>query len=116
MKCQILCSRKNQKNNISLASAEFAQSIESVKIKMVFLFLHPNICCGYSLEKKQLGQYHNICFHGEIRKKQFLVGKKKCHCDPTRYTKVNTKTQSIQRPYIKAYQVLLTCVLLNKLI
>ena len=30
MKCQILFSRKNKKNIISLSSAEFAHSIESV--------------------------------------------------------------------------------------
>ena len=36
-----------------------------------FLFLHENICCGYSLEAPRQGafnEYHNICFHGEIRK------------------------------------------------
>ena len=37
----------------------------------VFLFLHENICCGYSLEAPRRGasnEYHKICFHGEIRK------------------------------------------------
>ena len=36
-----------------------------------FLFLHENICCGYSLEAPRQGtsnEYHNICFHGEIKK------------------------------------------------
>ena len=36
-----------------------------------FLFLHENICCGYSLEAPQRGvsnEDHNICFHGEIWK------------------------------------------------
>ena len=36
-----------------------------------FLFLHENICCGYSLEAPRRGasnEYHNICFRGEIRK------------------------------------------------
>ena len=36
-----------------------------------FLFLHENICCGYSLETPHSGaldEYHNICFCGEIRK------------------------------------------------
>ena len=36
-----------------------------------FLFLHENICCGYSLEAPCRGasnEYHNICFCGEIRK------------------------------------------------
>ena len=35
------------------------------------LVLHGNICCGYSLEAPCYGasnEYHNICFHGEIRK------------------------------------------------
>ena len=36
-----------------------------------FLFLHENICCGYSLEVLLCGaEYHNICLHGEIRKPQ----------------------------------------------
>ena len=41
------------------------------KMLTSFLFLHENICCGYSLEAPQQGasnEYHNICFHGEIRK------------------------------------------------
>ena len=36
-----------------------------------FLFLHENICYEYSLEVPQRGasnEYHNICFHAEIRK------------------------------------------------
>ena len=32
-----------------------------------FLFLHENICCGYSLEAPLMST-HNICFCGEIRK------------------------------------------------
>ena len=46
-----------------------------------FLFLHENICCGYSL--KRLGEAllmstHNICFRAEIRKVSiFFVEKKK---------------------------------------
>ena len=35
------------------------------------LFLHENICCGYSLEAPRQGasnEYHNICFCREIRK------------------------------------------------
>ena len=35
-----------------------------------FLFLHENICCGYSLgmlEEALLMNIHNLCFHGEIR-------------------------------------------------
>ena len=38
---------------------------------IVFLFLHENICCGYSLEvpaKALLIGTHNICFCGIIRK------------------------------------------------
>ena len=41
------------------------------KMLISFLFLHENICCGYSLEAPHRGasnEYHNICFHGEIRK------------------------------------------------
>ena len=36
-----------------------------------FLFLHENICCGYSLEVPHRGtsnENHNITLHGEIRK------------------------------------------------
>ena len=46
-----------------------------------FLFLHENVCCGYSLEAPQWGasnEYHNISFHGEIRKMLVLFGWKKC--------------------------------------
>ena len=72
MRCQILFSRKNKKTIVSLLSAESAQSMLSVKVKVfndckqtiitapdifflvisfdIFLFLHINICCGYSLE------------------------------------------------------------------
>ena len=32
----------------------------SSKVLIFFLFIHENICCGYSLEAP--------CFHGEIRK------------------------------------------------
>ena len=41
------------------------------KVLTFFLFLHENICCGYSLEAPHRGisnEYHNICFRGEIRK------------------------------------------------
>ena len=46
----------------------------------IFLFLHENICCGYSLEAPHRGasnEYHNICFRGEIRKISILLGWKK---------------------------------------
>ena len=39
-------------------------------VTIFFLFLHKNICCGYSLEVPQWGtsnEPHNICFSGEIR-------------------------------------------------
>ena len=39
--------------------------------KIFFLFLHKNVCCGYSLEAPWWGtsnEYHNICFCGKIRK------------------------------------------------
>ena len=42
-----------------------------------FLFLHENICCGYSLEAPRQGasnEYHNICFRGEIRKISTFFG------------------------------------------
>ena len=41
------------------------------KLLISFLFLDENICCGYSLEAPRRGasnEYHNICFHWEIRK------------------------------------------------
>ena len=41
------------------------------KVLVFFLFLHKNICCGYSLEAPFQGasnEYNNICFCGEIRK------------------------------------------------
>ena len=51
------------------------------------LFLHENICCGYSLEAPRRGasndlgeallmSTHNICFHGEIRKYQHFSDEK----------------------------------------
>ena len=48
---------------------------------IIFLFLHKNICCGYSLEGPRQGafnEYHNICFNGEIKKNSsnFLLKKK----------------------------------------
>ena len=42
-----------------------------------FLISPWNICCGYSLELPQQGasnEYHNVCFHGEIRKISILFG------------------------------------------
>ena len=44
-----------------------------------FLFLHGNICCGYSLEVPLRGafnEYLNICLCGEIRKISILSIKK----------------------------------------
>ena len=43
-------------------------------------FSKKNICCGYSLEGPHWGpsnEYHNICFHGEIRKILVLFSWKK---------------------------------------
>ena len=40
-------------------------------VLIFFLFLHKNVCSVYSLEAPCQGackEYHNICFHGEIRK------------------------------------------------
>ena len=40
-------------------------------VLIFFLFLHENICCGYSLEAPWQGasnEYHNICFCGGVRK------------------------------------------------
>ena len=49
-----------------------------------FLFLHKNVCCGYSLEEPRRGasnEYHNICFRGEIRNiSAFFGGKKHLIC------------------------------------
>ena len=56
-----------QVNNIATDKALFS----SEKMLISFLFLHENICCGYSLEAPRRGasnEYHNVCFHGEIRK------------------------------------------------
>ena len=39
MKCQILFSRKNNENTISLLSAEFAQSMVSVKEEYLVIIL-----------------------------------------------------------------------------
>ena len=42
-----------------------------------FLFLHENICCGYSLEGPPRGasnEHHNIRFREEIRKISILFG------------------------------------------
>ena len=33
-----------------------------------FLFLHKNICCGYSLEAPRQGQYIYIYIYGEMEK------------------------------------------------
>ena len=44
-----------------------------------FLFLNENICCGYSLEAPRWGasnEYHNICFHEEIKISTFFGWKK----------------------------------------
>ena len=41
------------------------------KVSIFFLFLDENMCCGYSLEVPRRGtsnEYHNVCFHQEIRK------------------------------------------------
>ena len=62
MKCQILFSRKNKKNIISLPSAKNAQRVVKVKphfckvklgfagVYIIFLISAENIDCGYSLE------------------------------------------------------------------
>ena len=44
-------------------------------LKIFFLFLLGNICCGYLLEVPQRGasnEYHKICLCGEIKKYQFF--------------------------------------------
>ena len=46
-------------------------------IKIFFLVLHENICCGFSSEApRRSNEYHNMCFRREIRKKYqyFSVG------------------------------------------
>ena len=42
----------------------------NLKVLIFFLFLHKNICCGYSLKvpRPRLMSTHNICFRGEIKK------------------------------------------------
>ena len=61
MKYQSLFSGKNKKNIIILSFFEFTQRVVKVnkdwqgnffiqKVLIFFLFLHKNICCGYSLE------------------------------------------------------------------
>ena len=42
--------------------------IFSQKVLIFFLFLHKNICCGYSENYKKKCCLYNICFQGEIRK------------------------------------------------
>ena len=43
--------------------------LDKSEYQVIFvLFLHENICCGYSLEAPRRGasnEYHNICFRGE---------------------------------------------------
>ena len=49
----------------------WSESFSTPKYWYSFLFLHENICCGYSLEVPWWGtskSTHNICFCGEIRK------------------------------------------------
>ena len=52
-------------------------SLDKSGIRSVFfLFVHENICCGYSLKVPQRGtsnEYHNICFRGQIRKISILL-------------------------------------------
>ena len=51
-------------------SAEFLFQYKSI-VLFFFLFLHENICCGYSLEvlsEALLMSTHNIYLHEEIRK------------------------------------------------
>ena len=55
MKCQILFSRKNKKNIISLSSAEFAHSMVNVKcVLMHYTYLYLDLCCF-------LGMLRSIC-------------------------------------------------------
>ena len=40
-------------------------------LEKIILFLHKNICCGYSIEAPRRGasnEYHNICFYAELGK------------------------------------------------
>ena len=42
----------------------------------IWLLLHENICCGYSLEAPQGGtanKSYSICFHAKIRKYLILI-------------------------------------------
>ena len=54
---------------------------------ILFLFLHENICCGYSLELPQQNTSdipklsHSLCFHGKIRKISVLFSGKVLNLD-----------------------------------
>ena len=69
-------------------------------IHIFFLFLHENICCGYSLEVPHWGasnEYHNICSCGEIRKISAFFGWKKhpiCWYVIYRFDYVKTRSRS----------------------
>ena len=89
LKCQILFSEKNNKR-INLSFAEFAQGVGKVNSRQLqgtislltefflyfSLFLHENICYGYSLEvaqcvpsnEKLLMSTHNIFFVEKYKK------------------------------------------------
>ena len=86
-------SGKTKENTTKLSSAQFAQRVVMVKLLssihlhirgsihiIVVLFLHENICCGYSLEVPQWDtpyEYHNIGFHWEIKMLVLFGWKKK---------------------------------------
>ena len=62
-----ICQCHHLHHNRMLSSGYDACLIQE---RIFFLFLHKNICFGYSLEAPRRGasnEYHNICFRDEIR-------------------------------------------------
>ena len=76
MKCQILFSGKNKKNNIILSSAENAQRVVKVKKKYLMIILVKTYIVGIHmkhLNKALLISTGNMCFYGELRKTVFIT-------------------------------------------
>ena len=71
MSCNYIITFTDDRKHITIALDKRGYQVN------IFSFLHENIYWGYSIEAPQSGasnEYHNICFHGEIRK---LIWKKK---------------------------------------
>ena len=70
---QLSCANISDFYGISFLPINIAPSLDKWGHSelIYFLFLHENICCGYSLEAPQWGtsnEYNNIGFRGEISK------------------------------------------------